>query len=280
MGVRGIAKVDLVGSAGSAVPQGPGVGYYNFLYQTSLVKDPKWNVGDRVVLPDGRAFRFARCSNIISEIKYGVKFWNRIADGITGATLSQGEVAGATSIKIGGAGVTLDEYRGGYIIIHVGATNRQFRGIVGNSAVDAAGDIVVYLDAPIVVPVTTATSAELLQCPYGNVRCRIGEAAGTHDYTSVAGLPNVLTVAANQYLWIQTWGPIWINPHGASLFGAGLLGGERKVVFDWEGSICIEDDVAHGGGGATDEHQVAGFIIDRQTAAVEGPPLIMLQISP
>lgn len=272
---KGIAKVKLEGSAGQVMPQGAGVGDWDFLYQTSTVKPPKWNVGDRVVLPDVRVFRLAKATNIVPNCKYGLKFWNRISDGVAVA-LGAALVVGDRSLTIAAAGVTLDEYRGGYVILH-GGTHHQFRGVVGNSATDTAGNIIVYLDAAIQIAVAAGQWTELVQSPYDNVNY---SGVLPNDYTSVAGIPNVTTVAANQYLWLQTWGPIWVNPHGASLTDAGLLGGERKLVFDAEGSICIEDDVAHGGMADTDEHQIAGFIIDRQEALTSGPPLVMLTISP
>jgi hypothetical protein len=52
------------------------------------------------------------------------------------------------------------------------------------------------------------------------------------------------------------------------------------LIFDWEGSVSIEDDANHGGAADSDEHQVAGFIISRRAAVTSGPPLVMLTISP
>jgi len=253
---------------------------WDFLYRHSTIQDPKFFVGDRVVLPDGRVNRYAKASNIISSCKFGVKFWNQIGDGVA-AVLAQGQSVGDRSIYIVAAGVTEDEFRGGYVLIHVG-THQQFRGVLGNTATDANGRITVYLDAVLTYAVTNAHWTEILHNPYSNVRLTAGPSGGDagNDYSSVAGIPNVATVEANEYLWLQTWGPIWINPHGGSLQDAGITGGERKLVFDCEGSVCVEDDVAHGPGADGDEHQLAGFIIDRSADGSSGPPLVMLQISP
>ncbi|KKK47820.1 hypothetical protein LCGC14_3151340, partial [marine sediment metagenome] len=155
-----------------------------------------------------------------------------------------------------------------------------FRGIIGNSAT-ANGLVTFTLDAGTTVALTTEY-CEVLQSPYANVKLTAGPSGGLtgNDYSSVAGIPNVITAAANQYVWLQTWGPIWINPHGSSLQDAGIAAGERKLVFDLEGSVCIEDDAAHGPGADGDEHQIAGFIIDRSGSSSSGPPLVMLTISP
>ena len=250
---------------------------WGFLYTTSTIKDPNWNVGDRVVLPDGRVFRYALATNAIPSCKFGVKFYGQISDGI-GVSMAINHAIGAKDIVLTAAGVTKDEFRGGYILIHVG-THQQFRGIIGNSAT-ADGLVTFTLDAGITVALTTEY-CEVLQSPYADVKLTAGPSGGLtgNDYSSVAGIPNVITASANQYVWLQTWGPIWINPHGSSLQDAGITGGERKLVFDVEGSVCVEPDAPHGPGADGDDHQVAGFIIDRSANGTSGLPLVMLTIS-
>ncbi len=277
MSTRGKARVTHFGSTGFV--QSESTSDWDTLYRTSTILDPKWRVGDRMVTPDGRVFRYAKASNAIPTCKFGVKFWGQIADGVA-ASLYQGQAIGDDSVKITAAGVTEDQFYGGYVMIHVG-THQQFRGILGNTATLGDGTIIVYLDAALTVVVTTSHYTEILPSPYANVRLTAGPSGGDsgNDYSSVAGIPNVITAAANQYLWLQTWGPIWINPHGSSLQDAGITGGERKLVFDVEGSVCVEDDAAHGPGADGDEHQLAGFIIDRSASGTSGPPLVMLQIS-
>lgn len=164
-------------------------------------------------------------------------------------------------------------------MIHA-AAGQQFRRIVSSTAT-VGGNITLTLDYGLSVDVTNADQTEIIQNPYGNVRLMAGPSGGMagNPFTSVAGMPNVKTTGNNRHLWCQTWGPIWTNPHGTSLQNAGITGGERKLVFDAEGSICIEDDVAHGPGVDGDEHQLAGYIIDRSAAGVSGPPLYMLTLN-
>ena len=252
---------------------------WEFLYEHSTVKNANYNIGDRVVLPDGRVFRYAKATNILSSCKFGVKFYGQIGDGVA-TQVSASAAIGDKSIKITASGVTEDEYRGGYFIAHVAI--QQFRGIIGNTATDGSGDIVVYLDAALTNALVDASSyCELLQSPYASVKLTAGPSGGLSgdDYSSVAGIPNVETVVANEYVWLQTWGPIWINPHGSSLQDAGITGSERQLVFDCEGSVTIEDDAAHGPCAGGEDMQYAGFIIDRSESGTSGPPLVMLQIS-
>jgi len=246
------------------------------IWETSILQ--RYTLGTRIMTPDGRVFRYAKASNIISVRHFGLKFWGQIGDGIAA-------VAGASSI-VGDYTVTLtgtatkNEYAGGYLSMW--STPHQFRTIVSNTATSGT-TFVVTLGEPLTVAVTvSSTWCEALQSPYANVRLTAGPSGGDsgNDYSSVAGIPFTITAAANTYLWIQTWGPCIINPHGSSLQDAGITGGERKLVFDVEGSVCIEDDAAHGPGADGDEHQIAGFIIDRTAASTSGPPLIMLTICP
>lgn len=238
----------------------------------------RYDLGARRVTGDGRVFRYAKGSNTISRTDFGVKFWNQIGDGIA-AGLASAQAIGDTTISIvAAAGATKDEYRGGYVIIHI-AAHIQFRGILRNTAAGAGGTTIITLDAPLTVAVDAAQYTEILQSPYSNVRLTAGPSGGDAgvDHDSVAGIPAVLTTAVDMYLWIQTWGPIWINPHGDA--GTGVTGGERTLVFDAEGSVCVADESGHGGGTGDDtgDAQRAGFIIDRGGS---GPPLVMLQISP
>jgi len=234
--------------------------------------------GTRRVRWDGRVFRYSKASNIVSVRHFGLKHWYQIGDGLA-SVLAATSAAGATTITIADAAATLDEYKGG--IITMFSTPVQTRVILGNTAVDG-GNTIITLDEPLAAEVTNATYAEVLHNEYSNLRLTAGPSGGDagDDYSSVAGIPATITTVAAYHLWVQTWGRIWINPHGSSLQNAGITGGERKLVFDVEGSICIEDDVAHGPGADSDEHQLAGFIIDRSAAGVSGPPLVMLQICP
>lgn len=236
-------------------------------------------VGYRREVWDGRVFYYAKATNIISSCKFGVKFYGQIGDGIA-TTLYQNQAVGDRTITIAAASVSANDFRGGYVMIHAD-THQQFRGIISNTATDGSGNITITLDAPLAAIVTTSHYTEVLQNPYGNVRLTAGPSGGMsgNPFTTVAGIPNVITTEPNEFLFLQTWGPIWINPHGSSLQDAGITGGERKLVFDCEGSICIEDDVAHGPCIDGDEHQLAGCIIDRNASGVSGPPLVLLKVS-
>ena len=250
------------------------------IHETSLVQN--YDLGSRLVVrgPGGnRTFHYAKASNIVSVRHFGLKFWNQIGDGLA-TTLAASSAIGSKTITIADAAATLNEYRGGYVTMF--STPVQTRLVVSNTVTDGT-NTTLTLDKPLTTAVTeAATYTEVLHNIYSNVRLTAGPSGGDagNDYSSVAGIPFVTTSAANTYLWLQTWGPIWINPHGSSLQDAGITGSERKLVFDCEGSITLEDDAAHGPCAGGEDMQHAGFIIDRSAAGTSGPPLVMLQVSP
>jgi len=267
-------RVNYLGDAG--LVQSVDKGAWDFLYRHSTVKDAKWNIGDRAVLPDGRVFRYAKAGGTL-QCDYACKFsYNEY---IEYAALAQSEVVDANSVKITVAAGTVgknadgviaeNELHGGYIAIFMaGLGDSQNRGIVGNSALAAAGtSITVYLDASLDRAVSTDDHAEVLGNPYDGVQ---DTQASADSYASKAGLPNV-PATVNQYCWIQTWGPRWMSPT------ANATGGEtneRDVYFDSNGGVSefsYGDDLY--------DRQRAGFVIDKQTAGTDGAPFIMLQIS-
>jgi hypothetical protein len=245
------------------------------LYEVSDTQN--YLLGSRRVSPGGQVYRYAKATNIITSCKFGVKFWALSSDGIE-STLVQKQVKDNLSILIAGD-FAKDELLGGTLIIHVAGGLEQQRVISGNT-VKSGDNITIYLRDPLTADVALGTYVEVYPNPYSNVYCfYLGGGHPAGAFSSVAGMPNVITAAANRYLWIQTWGPIWINPYDA--VGSTPVADTREVVFDHEGAISYESEVK--GISATafaTKHQVAGFIINRQATGVSGPPVIMLQISP
>ena len=83
---------------------------------------------------------------------------------------------------------------------------------------------------------------------------------------------------AGEYVWLQTWGPTWLNPEdgdGGNTIGNGA--NQNQLVFEMNGSVVL-----HGVEDATTTmRQHAGCVITRIAGGAEtqGTPLIFLQIS-
>ena len=249
------------------------------VWEAKTVK--QYTPGTRLITADGRVFRYAKATSITSSTNFGLKFWDKLVDGIAYTAPLQTQAVDDMTITVdagAAAVVAKDELRGGYIIVHThGDSYNQNRFIVSNTLADANGYTTITVDMPWTIAITTSFGVEVLQNPYASVRVKQASHGGGGDgYSSVAGMPMCKTTIANQYLWLQTWGPIWINPQGASLQDAGLATDERQLVFDYEGSVAVVGDAVN----TTVSMQHAGFIIDRTAAGASGPPLVMLQISP
>lgn len=250
---KGKVQVNYVGQEGQIISaDAPD---YGFIYETSLLKDAKWNIGDRVVLPDGREFRYAKsCGACISgqgaEFTYA-GYTSYTAFGVAAAV-------GDTEVTIAAAthaALTEDELRGGYVVIYDGSTNNtQFRGIIGNEAASANAAFKVYLDGPLTEAVVAATSAsEVFQNPYAALQ------TGTMNYNPKAGVPAVKVTAANTYFWVQVRGFVWTAPQGGKLgtTEGGYCGGlwsDVGNISDYNTSIGVT--VAAGRGS-----QYAGFAV-------------------
>ena len=240
---------------------------WEFLYRKSLVRDDRHQVGDRVVLPDGRVFRYGKSSDAHLNTDLLCSF---VEDECQGwEALKESQVVGDRQVTFTGAAhaiVAEDALRGGYVIIYHdgGGGFTQFRGIIGNTASALNANITVYLDATLDTAIVGGTTAaELWYNPYAALQ------GAASDSQSAAGRPMVNVDAADTYFWIQTWGPCWLAPQAAGFQAADK---QRTAVKRDDGSIQ-----AVGAEGALDTTQVVGFLINE---GFSSGPLFMLQISP
>jgi len=265
---KGKAKSTLLGIQGIVGHQtAPDWG---FIYRVSTIKDSNYNVGDRVVLPDGREFRYAKSAEACYAGQ-AVQFDNTGFQGWGDIAVSQ--VVGDKQITITGAShaaVEEDELRGGYIFVAGPVTANkevQFRGIVGNDAAAENANVVIYLDGPLTNTVTAGTNAcEVFANPYSAVRLAHGMSTDSRGKPGVAA---VYVDEANKYFWIQTRGPAWMGSQ--SNLTAQDVGGVWRHDGTLEGAAAIM-----GSAPETDEtSQYAGYSMVGNNAG--NGPLFMLQ---
>lgn len=215
---KGKAKVNYVDQTGDVTHSSAPT--WDFLYATSTVKDPEWNIGDHVHLPDGREFVYAKSGSavIASEACYFA------AAGYTAYTaLVVAAAIGDKSVTVPAAthaALTEDELRGGYINIFTGGSDnqdQQFRGIIGNDAAAANALFKVYLDASLTSALTAGIGIETFQNPYANLTHTAGSPS-----LAKAGVPAVYVSAASKYFWVQKRGPIFCNPQADVIDNEGL----------------------------------------------------------
>lgn len=267
---------------------------WGFLYTTNSVIDPEFNIGDRVVTPDGRVFRYAKAAGSVLS-SFGAAMGDYVtisavapaqttpADpGFPAPAAVQHGSLGAKTVLItvasgnGHAGdgvVAQDELRGGYIVLANQGSSAQNRGIIGNTAVaSGGGTCVIYLDAPLTAAVVASTTyIEVMPNPYRAMVPGGGKSASKETFL---GVP-VISTTTGKYFWLQTWGPLWIVPGGGDPNGPGYGAGDRDVYFVGDGSINGAKTLTIENG-----YQRAGSIMQADVAGnYAGPPFVMLQVS-
>lgn len=252
--------------------------------------------GTRSLTWDGRVYRYAKCGyRAIPNNKFGVNNFTIlvacnvaagpnnnavvVADTAVGetkmkVTFDPATLGNSQSIRPKGVGAVAGqrdgilyehELCGGYISLYTGVY-RQQRGIVGNTALTATEtSMIIYLDAPLDHELLAST-CEILSNPY---MC-VGE--GNVPMASIVGV-SMVPAAVDDYVWLQTWGPLRVTHTGGS-YGTAL--DEREWVFIGNGAIMPNtvDSSDHA-------FQHAGFLIEQTYGQNDcAAPFIMLQISP
>ncbi len=176
-------------------------------------------------------------------------------------------VIGADGIASDG-NIGEDELAGGYAVIFPHAQNTLNRRILHNTATTAAGQtMLLTLDKPVPFPLTIAAGVgvECMASPYLNVQ------TGIDEYASKVGVPTMPAVLG-EYLWLQTWGPVWIAPQGDTSVGTN----NRRVIFLGNGGVAAEDS----GIQSRYQQQYAGFVLANAPDNTQGAPFLFLQIAP
>ncbi|KKK82105.1 hypothetical protein LCGC14_2806720 [marine sediment metagenome] len=232
-----------------------------------------YTIGSRMVV-DERVFHYAKAGNTLAG---GLGAFNALTQHVSFALVAIA-ASGATSIVVTvGAGdgvaadgvIAADELVGGYVVIwpaDMGDTmNRR---VVGNIAATSGSSMTVDLDRPLSAALVGTDHAEIMASPYLNVQ----KATPAFGFHSVAGMPPI-AATVDQYLWLQTWGPVWITPGGLGQASVGFL--NRRVYFREDGSID-ENPV----GGIYADSQLAGYVLANAPGEGQGAPFIQLMLAP
>jgi len=193
-------------------------------------------------IPTGAEIKFTTDNTLPTPLVVGTTYYAIRVD----AT----HIKVATSLANANAGIAID-------LTDVGT---------GTHTVTGVGEMTLTLDKPLPVAlVADDDHGECMASPYLDVR------TGGGSTSSIVGVPTMVA-KDGEFLWIQTWGPVWIAPQGEVSVG----NNNRQVVFRHDGSIDEYD--------ATDPYTVkaqhAGFVLQNAREGGQGAAFIMLQISP
>lgn len=219
----------------------------------------RYTVGTRAMTWDGSVLKYTEAGSTYTS--YDLAVWsNATAAGISFESISAASAKGEKIVRIAEAGVTENQYAGGYLLLFHATGGGKTYTIIGNS-ISSGGLVTLYLDQPLGVAVTTSDSYELYASPYNDVKQ--GNADGTHGFV---GIPMAL-VTSGAFGWTKTWGPVFIAPQ-ASVGGSYT----KACYFRHDGSIDIRGNI---GSPVTDQY--AGYTMVG-SAAGDGP-IIMLQVA-
>ena len=278
---KGKARTKLLAHSAGLVDGNERGPSWDFIYQHSTVKHPDYNIGDRVALPDGRVYRYAKCKIALTSQKFTCSSGCYLVAENTAGCVQQAGAIGDTHVTLTVTAALLktpgdavasgviaeDALRGGYISLYRGQ-ERAYRGIVGNTALAADGEeITIYLDGALVVAPIAGDRCEILPSPYAAVVQSNGnDGAALGVSASIVGV--------GEYFWVQTWGICRITPPAAAL---GDVGDEREFYSKNNGLMSLYTRIVTEATSA----QHIGFLMDRITGdSGSAAPFINLQINP
>jgi len=248
---EGMAKVTYLGNDKIVYNTQPNI---DFLYEVSTVKNPAYSIGDRVMLQDGREFRYAKSVGAC-HAAHGCEF---TYTGYTSYTaFATNHAVGVHEITIPAAthaALTADELRGGYVIIFDGSddSNTTVRGIVGNDAAAANAAFNIRIDAAITNAIVSGTEAcEVYRNPFAALQ------DGSLNSYPKAGIPAAYVSASGRYFWVQTKGVTWVAPQS----GVGDAQGQKGAFWRHDGSLDKADTALATTVPAGSSSQYAGFTL-------------------
>lgn len=209
-----------------------------FLNYCSTTAQDGWDVGDIVVLPDGREFRHAKSagSNVIKP-QLGCNFTETGYVSYTSVTTAKSQGSRTVTVPAAThAALTADQLKGGYLLIFDNTYDADITYcITGNASADANAAFDVYLDQPLALPLTTSDAVEVYSNPWGAID------QGNTVVLPRAGASVTYVSAAANYFWVQTKGIKHISPQL-------LVGGDNGgIMCMWrhDGSVDnVEDALA------------------------------------
>lgn len=180
-------------------------------------------VGDMVVSPDGRKFRYVKAGG--TALVAG-KLQQAPAEKTNHQDLTAPIAAvGATSITVtlGATAATANEYAGGFMVVSVTPGVGKSYLISGHPAADSATSLTLTLSDPIDVALTATSRLDLVHNPYNGVI--VNPTTITSAPVGVA----VNAITADQFGWIQTGGVANVLADGTVTVGTDVVASDNAI---------------------------------------------------
>lgn len=174
------------------------------------------NLGERVVTPDGRSFRYAKAGAVAlvpgTLVQAPVEITNH--QNLTPAAAAVG--ATSLTVTLGATAATANQYAGGWVVVTVTPGQGYQYLISSHPAADASATLALQLADPIAVALTTSSRVDLVLNPFNGVI--INPTTATSAPVGVAISP----ITAGQFGWVQVGGVATILSDGGSTVGTNV----------------------------------------------------------
>lgn len=169
------------------------------VHSTSEVARAK--LGTKVQTADGRTYRYAKAGGTALDAGKVTVAAAPVANH-TNIEVAAAADAGATTVTVtlGATAAAANLYSEGYMVVNDAAGEGIAYKIATHGEGASAGSLVIELEDPLQVALTTSSEVSLVKNLYDSV-----VVAPTDQADAAVGVPNV-AVAANYYFWAQTGG--------------------------------------------------------------------------
>ncbi len=175
------------------------------------------DLGEFIRSSDGRGFRYVKAG--ASDLVVG-KLQQAPAEVTNHQNLAVTATAvGATQITatLGATAATANQYAGGYVVVTVTPGVGYQYLIKSHPAASGGAAVVITLDEPVQVALTTSSKIDLVANPFNGVIVNPTTASSTPVGVAVSVIP------AGQFGWIQTSGIANVLADGDNVVGAGVV---------------------------------------------------------
>ncbi|MBI3231846.1 MAG: hypothetical protein HYZ51_02070 [Candidatus Doudnabacteria bacterium] len=184
------------------------------LFTTSA--DQLHNLGERVETNDGRAYRYCKAGAttlVVGKLQQSAAELTNHQN-LTPVAAAIGDTS--VTVALGATAATANQYAGGYLVVTLTPGQGQQYKIKSHPAAALSTSVVLTLEDPIVVAITTSSRCDLVPNPYSAVV--INPTTATSSPVGVA----IFAITNGQFGWLQVEGPATIVADGAITVGVNV----------------------------------------------------------
>jgi len=174
-------------------------------------------LGERAVTPDGRSFRYCKvgATSLVPGKLYQAPVEVTNHENLTPTAASIGDTT--LTVTLGNTAATANQYAEGWVMVTVTPGQGYQYKIKSHPAASGSATLVLTLEDPIQVALTTSSRVDLVANPFSAVI--VNPATATAAPIGAAVYP----VTNAQYGWLQVGGPACLLADGAITVGTSLV---------------------------------------------------------